>query len=81
MKRVIKEKDGYVLYSPSNNWDMNYHLVDEERGREYLIDICDVYDSDDIEDEENFSGLRWNDFKELVDIDDIKTYAWKVNEW
>lgn len=81
MKRIIKRKGKYMLLYPANAWDMNYHLVDEEMGIDYLIDICDVYDVEDITDEENFSGLRWNDFKELVDIDDIKTYAWKVNEW
>lgn len=81
MERIIKRKGKYTLLYPANEWDMNYYLVDEERGIYYLIDICDVYGVEDITDEENFSGLRWEEFKELVDVDDIKTYAWKVTEW
>ena len=80
MKRIIKRKGKYMLLYPANAWDMNYHLVDTEEDKDYLIDICDVYDVEDITDVENFSGLRWEEFKELVDVDDIKTYAWRIND-
>ncbi len=80
MKRIIKREGKYMLLYPANAWDMNYHLVDTEEDKDYLIDICDVYDVEDITDVENFSGLRWEEFKELVDVDDIKTYAWRIND-
>lgn len=80
MKRIIKREGKYMLLYPANAWDMNYHLVDTEEDKDYLIDICDVYDAEDITDVENFSGLRWEEFKELVGVDDIKTYAWRIND-
>lgn len=78
---VIKEKGNYVLSRPRNSWDMNYRLTNRYNGKEYLIDICDVYEEDDIdEDFEEGDALMWEDFKELKDIEEIKQWAWKVKD-
>lgn len=63
----------YILYSPQNSWDMNYHLLDNKNKIEYLIDICDVTDNEDDED----GGLFIKKLLELKDINDILTYVWK----
>lgn len=73
---MICMKDKHKLYRPYNEWDMNYHLIDD-KGNEYLIDIDDV--TDDITDIENeYSIILWEDFSTLSDIDTIKEYAWKI---
>ena len=74
--KLISKKEGYKLYYPQHSWDMNYHLLDEQERKIYLIDICDVYDEEDEAEEEG--GLLWNDLKSLIDIDYIKEYSWKV---
>ena len=76
---IIKKIKGYTLYRPFNSQDMNYHLVSENEGIDYLIDIGDDYEDRD-EMEEN-GGLMWDDLKELVDIEEILPYAWQKNEW
>ena len=58
---------------------MNYHLVSENEGLDYLIDICDVYE--DRDEMEEHGGLMWDDLKELADIEEILPYAWQKNEW
>lgn len=74
--KLINKREGYKLYYPYNSWDMNYHLLDEQERKIYLIDICDVYDEEDETEEEG--GLLWNDLKDLIDINYIKEFSWKV---
>jgi len=78
MKNVIKTKDNYMLLYPLNSSDMNYHLIDTENELDYLIDIDDVYEESEIDDPEEFSGLHWESFKELEDIENILEYSWKT---
>ena len=68
-----KTKKNYVLYAPQNTWDMNYHLLDNDKEIEYLIDIDDVTDNEDDED----GGLFIKTLLELKDIDEILAYVWK----
>lgn len=76
--KLINKREGYKLYYPYNSWDMNYHLLDEQERKIYLIDICDVYDEEDEVAEEG--GLLWDDLKSLIDIDYIKEFSWKVKK-
>lgn len=69
-------KENYTLYRPTNNWDMNYRVVDEENNKEYLIDIMDVTSDKEEAEEENL--LLFSDLLSLEDIEYIKLYAWKV---
>lgn len=66
-------KKNYMLYAPQNSWDMNYHLLDNDKEIEYLIDIDDV--SDDENDENG--GLFIETLLELKNINEILTYVWK----
>lgn len=68
-----KTEKNYLLYAPQNAWDMNYHLLDNDKKIEYLIDINDVTDNEDDED----GGLFIRKLVELKDIDDILTYVWE----
>lgn len=74
---MIKEKDGYKLYSPMNTYDVNYHLLDEQ-GNDYLIDSGDVGEIE--QDVEDYAIILWQDLKELFDIEYIKSIAWKVTK-
>lgn len=78
MAKLICKKGDYSLYHPHHSWDMNYHLVNEVEKKDYLIDIDEVYDRDEVEDEDDFGGMYWDEFKVLDDIDTILEYAWKV---
>lgn len=78
MKNIICEKDGFTLFRPFNSWDMNYHLIEDSTGTDYLIDIDTVYDCS--EEAENEGGLFWDEFCKLMDIGVIIEYAWKILE-
>ena len=67
------ETKNYILYGPQNAWDMNYHLLDDVKKIEYLIDIDDV--SDDENDENG--GLYIETLLNLADIDEILDHVWK----
>ncbi len=69
---MINSKNGFTLHYPLNCWDMNYHLIDDNAGNDYLIDICDISDEDD----DNY--YSWEKLKALEDIDEIKELAWKI---
>lgn len=77
MTNLICEKDGYSLYRPLNDWDMNYHLIDEE-GNDHLIDINDVCDTE--EELEEYGGILWSNLSTLDDIDEVKEMVWQVDE-
>ena len=44
---IITENEKYLLRRPLNCWDMNYHLIEKETGKDYLIDIGDVADNEE----------------------------------
>ncbi len=67
------KKENYTLYGPQNSWDMNYHLLDDDKKIEYLIDIRDV--TNDETDDDGF--LHVETLLSLEDIDTILFYAWK----
>jgi hypothetical protein len=52
---------------------MNYHLLDDNKKIEYLIDICDVTDDENDKD----GGLYIKTLLNLEDIDEILSYVWK----
>ena len=81
MNNVIKEKGDFKLLRPFNSWDMNYHLVDTKNDLDHLIDICDVYNNDEVEDKEEFDGLYWEELKELGDIEYIMEFVWRTIPW
>ena len=69
------KKENYTIYGPQNEWDMNYHLLDNVKKIEYLIDIDDVTDNKNDQDGGLFIETLWG----LKDIDTILSYAWKEN--
>ena len=66
-------RKNFNLYGPQNSWDTNYHLLDNKKEIEYLIDIDDV--SDDENDENG--GLYIKTLLNLENIDEILNYVWK----
>ena len=72
---MITSKKNYNLYGPQNSWDMNYHLLDDKKKIEYLIDIDDV--TSDMDNE----GLYIETLIKLEDIDEILTYVWKEKKY
>lgn len=78
MKMIIAENEKYLLKRPLNCWDMNYHLIEKETGKDYLIDIDDVA-SDEKESEEYNLFLTFSDLQNL-DTDLLIENSWKVLE-
>lgn len=70
---MITTKKNYRLYNPFHCWDMNYHLYDDDKEIEYLIDIDDVTDNENDE----CGGLFIETLINLEDINEILSYAWK----
>ena len=77
MKKIIKRKGNYMLLYPANAWDMNYHLLDDNKKIEYLISIDDITDDENDED----GGLYIKTLLNLEDIDEILSYAWKETNY
>lgn len=75
---IIAENEKYLLKRPLNCWDMNYHLIEKETGKDFLIDIDDVA-SDEKESEEYNLSLLFSDLQNL-EIDLIKENSWKTLE-
>ena len=75
---IIAENEKYLLKHPLNSWDMNYHLIEKETGKDYLIDIGDVADNEQ-EREKYDLNLLFSDLQNL-DIDLIKENSWKTLE-
>ena len=75
---IIAENEKYLLKHPLNSWDMNYHLIEKETGKDYLIDIDDVA-SDEKESEEYNLSLTFSDLQNL-DTDLLIENSWKVLE-
>lgn len=78
MAILINKKDRVWLYRPYNEWDMNYHLIDFEEEKEYLIDIGDVYDN--FSEVLEYGGILWEDLKNLHHVSEIKEWAWKARD-
>lgn len=76
--KLINSKKGYKLYRPYNSWDMNYHLIDTLDQVDYLIDICDIYDT--LEDALEYGGITWSELKGLEDIPELIAISWKSNK-
>ena len=70
-------KENFKLYAPQNSWDMNYHLLDDNKKIEYLIDIDEVTNDENDED----GGLFIKTLLELQDLDEILSYAWKEERY
>ena len=73
---IISENKKYLLKSPFNTWDMNYHLIEKETGIDYLVDIDDVADNQE-ELEEYGLSLLYFDLQSL-EVDLIKENSWKT---
>ena len=73
---IIAENEFYLIKSPLNEWDTNYHLIEKETGKDFLIDIDDVADNEE-EREKYELGLPFSDLKNLV-IDLLIEYSWKT---
>ena len=67
-------KENYTLYGSQHSWDMNYHLLDNQKKIEYLIS------TDDITDDEN-EGLYIETLLNLEDMDEILSYVWKEERY
>ena len=66
-------KKNYNLYGPQHSWDTNYHLLDNEKKIEYLIDIDDVTNNVNNED----GCLHIETLLSLESINEILTHVWK----
>lgn len=75
---TIAENEKYLLKHPLNSWDMNYHLIEKETGKDFLVDIGDVADNEQ-EREKYDLNLLFSDLQNL-DIDLIKENSWKTLE-
>ena len=70
----MEKQQKYNLYAPQHSWDMNYHLLDNQKKIEYLIS------TDDVSDDEN-EGLHIETLLKLEDIDEILSYVWKETNY
>ena len=70
----MKKQQNYNLYAPQHTWDMNYHLLDNQKKIEYLIS------TDDVSDDEN-EGLHIETLLNLKNIDEILSYVWKETNY
>ena len=75
---IIAENEKYLLKRPLNEWDMNYHLIEKETGKDFLVDIGDVADNEE-EREKYDLNLLFSDLQNL-EIDLIKENSWKTLE-
>ena len=75
---IIAENEKYLLKHPLNSWDMNYHLIEKETGKDFLVDIGDVADNEQ-EREKYDLNLLFSDLQNL-EIDLIKENSWKTLE-
>ncbi|UQT00561.1 hypothetical protein FGBNBECL_00210 [Enterococcus phage vB_OCPT_Bob] len=73
---IIAENELYLVKNPLNEWDMNYHLIEKETGKDFLIDIDDVADNEE-EREKYELGLLFSDLKNLI-VDLLIEYSWKT---
>ena len=71
------KKQNYNLYAPQHAWDMNYHLLDNQKKIEYLISIDDVTDDENDED----GGLYIKTLLNLDEIEEILSYVWKKERY
>lgn len=71
----MKTTDQFTLYKPNNSWDMNYRILDNNNNIEYLIDVCDVSDT------EEDGYLSFSDLIDMSDMDKILSFAWKSEEF
>lgn len=67
----------YTLYGTQHSWDTNYHLLDDKKKIEYLIDIWDV--TNDANDEKGY--LHIEILLNLECIDEILMHAWKKKKY
>ena len=75
---IIAENEKYLLKRPLNCWDMNYHLIEKETGKDFLIDIDDVADNEK-ELEQYDLNLLFSDLQNL-DVDLLIGNSWKTLE-
>lgn len=73
---IIAENELYLIKNPLNEWDMNYHLIEKETGKDFLIDIGDVADNEE-EREKYELGLLFSDLQNLI-IELLIENSWKV---
>lgn len=73
---IIAENELYLVKSPLNEWDMNYHVIEKESGKDFLIDIDDVADNEE-EIEKYELGLIFSDLQNL-NIELLIENSWKV---
>lgn len=75
---IIAENEKYLLKRPLNSWDMNYHLIEKETGKDFLVDIGDVADNEE-ERKKYDLNLLFSDLQNL-EIELIKENSWKTLE-
>ncbi len=68
------QKQNYTLYGSQHSWDMNYHLLDNQKKIEYLISTDDVTDDE-------YEGLYIETLLNLDDMDEILSYVWKEERY
>ena len=73
---IIAENELYLVKKPLNEWDMNYHLIEKETGKDFLIDIDEV--AENVEEGEKYGlGLLFSDLQNL-NIELLIENSWKV---
>ncbi|QVW28013.1 hypothetical protein [Enterococcus phage MDA2] len=73
---IITENELYLVKKPLNEWDMNYHLIEKETGKDFLIDIDDV--AENVEEGEKYElGLLFSDLQNL-NIELLIENSWKT---
>ena len=77
----ISKKDGFILTSPKNSWDMNYHLIDFDNRIDYLIDIDDVFDTYEEMEENEVCGVLYSELVSLDNIDELIEISWKTTDF
>lgn len=60
-KLYNQTRDGWKVDLPANEWDMNYHLVNDMTGQHFLVDIGDVDSMDELSNIDILLQLKWNE--------------------
>ena len=73
---IIAENELYLVKKPLNEWDMNYHLIEKETGKDFLIDIDEV--AENVEEGEKYElGLLFSDLQN-PNIELLIENSWKT---
>lgn len=62
-KLYNQTRDAWQVNLPANEWDTNYHLINDMTGQHFLVDIGDVDSMDELSNIELLLQLKWKEVR------------------